>query len=369
MIQYEQGYLGVNPRLLITLSGSVVPKAMFWSLPCAGIAIGLWYYWGGDDAKNAQAYCQVWVGYHFILGFMIVFRMVQALRRFWEAATLTNELRADWIDAVQGLFAFCSPDPEKAKEVEEFQHYIIRLISMLHRAALERLNLNEDEEFHVIEHSGIDPEALKWLGAHPDRCEIIEQWIIRLIVKKTRSGLLSAPPPILNRCYGEISQGMLKLHSVMKISTIPIPFPYVQMSCFLLLLNWMLTPIIASLIMENERWTGILAFISVFCLWAIFYIAQEIEVPFGDHKNNLPCYDMQRDLNRILKLLLRTEVQTPPTYDFSENEKKIMFKKEKTARKTERQIMQRLSIEQDETVSSARASNAGMEGQKEAWGP
>lgn len=367
MIQYEQGYLGINPRMLLTLTGSVVPKALFWSIPCAGIAIGLWFYWGGDDASNAQAYSQVWVGYHFILGFMIVFRMVQALRRFWEAATLTNELRSDWIDAVSGLFAFLSTEPERAKEAEEFQHYFIRLISMLHRAALERLNLNDDEEFHVIEHSGIDPEALTWLGKHPDRCEIIEQWIIRLMVKKTRNGLLSAPPPILNRSFGEVSQGMLKLHSVMKISTIPIPFPYVQMSCFLLLLNWMLTPIIASLIMENWRWTGILAFISVFCLWAIFYIAQEIEVPFGDHKNNLPCYEMQKDLNRILKLLLRPETQNPPVYDFSDNEKKIGVFQQQTSRKTERQIMARISQTDDDDAKSIRADGMPGEPSKEAW--
>lgn len=363
MIQYEQGYLGVSPMMLVRLSGSVGPKAMFWSLPCAGIAIGLWHYWKGEDEKQSSAYAQVWAGYTFILGFMIVFRMSQAYARFWEAATLTNELRADWIDAVQSAFAYCSTDPEKKREVEEFQQFLIRLISMLHRASLERLNANENEEFPVIEHSGIDPEALKFLGDHPDRCEIIEQWIIRLLVKRVRSGVLTAAPPILGRVFGEVSEGMLKLHSVMKISTIPIPFCYIQMSTFLLLMNWSLTPIISALIMHTYRWAGILAFISNFCLWAIYYIAQEIEVPFGDHKNNLPCMEMQKDLNRVLKLLMLDTVQNPPDYDFGPQERMIMIKRAKTARVTERQIMARTSLEEDKRMSSVVPAGS----KKDAW--
>jgi len=340
MIEYDAGYLGVSPCLLVKFSGSVVPKALCWAIPSALCAIGLFFYWGGDDTKESRSVSNTWVGYSFILGFLIVYRMQQAYVRFWEGATLTNELRAEWIDACQSLFAYCTDKPDKKADVDKFQHMLVRLLSMLHRAALERLNLNDVETFAIVDNKGFDPAKLEFLSENPDRVEIVFQWILRLIVKNMRLGVIDVPPPILSRSFAEVSAGLIKLQNVMKITQIPVPFPYVQMTIFLLMFHCYLTPIIASLIMHNWRWAGCLAFMSVFCLWAIYYIAQEIECPFGCHKNNLPVYEMQNDMNRVLSMLLHDYIQTPPEFDFSQKDRKIVCKRQRTGRVTERQLIE-----------------------------
>lgn len=365
MIHYEAGWLGVSPRLLLQLSGSVAPKGLFWAIPAAGIAFGLFHYWdlgeGGEeeslgdlgtnttgDASEApkgdgrSTVIKVWTGYSFVLGFLIVFRMQQAYTRFWEAATLTNELRAEWIDAVQSCVAFCTEKPELAQEVEKYQHYIIRLVSMLHRAALERLSpKGDEEEFLLFDLKNID--KISYLSEVTDRCECIFQWIMKSIVKANKAGIIEIPPPILGRTFAEMSTGMAKLHNVMKIGSIPIPFPYVQMSSFLLLFHWFLTPIVGSLIMPTARWAACLSFMSIFCLWSIYYISQEIEQPFGAHKNSLPCAEMQLDCNRILSLLVCKKVQEPPPYHFKEKDRNCTIMKGKTAEASERKVLGSIS--------------------------
>lgn len=340
MIHYDAGYLGVNPRLLLRLSGSVVPKALFWSVPAGGAAFGLFKYWesrGATDPNSQGTVSEVWAGYSFVLGFMIVFRMQQAYTRFWEAATLTNELRAEWIDAAQSLIAFSTDKEDKKDDVEKFQHYMVRLISLAHRAALERLNMDMNEEYPVINTKNI-PNLGEMMDQVPDRCELVYQWVMRLTVKAMRTGVIDIPPPILGRSFQELSAGMVKLHNIMKICTIPMPFVYVQMNSMLLLLHSTMTPIISSLIMYNERWAGTLAFISCFCLWAIFYIAQEIEQPFGTHKNNLPCNEMQADINRILKMIMQPDCQSPPDYQFSDSQRVLTNLMGKTGALTEREL-------------------------------
>lgn len=340
MIHYQAGWLGVNPHLLMKLTGSVAPKGLFWAIPASGMAFGLFHVWKmeifGPQEEGSNTVVNTYSGYSFILGFLIIFRMEQAYTRFWEACTLANELRAEWIDAVQSCIAFCTEKPELQEEVEKFQHYLIRLVSMLHRAALERLALSSHDEFPCFDLSGLS--KIKYLSESPDRCECIFQWIMKTIVRASKNGVIEIPPPILGRAFEEMSTGMAKLHNVMKIGTIPIPFPYVQMSSFLLLMHWALTPIIASLVMPKDRWAACLAFMSVFCLWSIYYISQEIEQPFGDHQNALPCQDMQYDCNRILSLLITQKVQEPPAYEFQDRDRQILIVKQKTAVMTERKL-------------------------------
>lgn len=369
MIEYRGGLVGLGIRDLFRVSGSVVPKALFWAIPSAGIAAGLWYYWEGKDSRSSGPVSRVFNGYSSILGFMIIFRLSQAYNRFWEAATLTNELRSEWLDAAQTTISFCSPAKEKADEVEKFQHLLVRLLSMLHRAALERLNMNEDEEFPVIDTSAIG--QLDFLGEQSDRCEIIYSWIMKLIINKNKEGVISIPPPILGRSFKEVGGGMAKLHNVMKITTIPIPFPYVQMSSFLLLFHWFITPIIAALIQKNARWAATLAFMSVFCLWAIYYMAAEIEQPFGRHKNNLPCMDMQTELNRMLIMVLSHEAQEPPDFDITMQQKtgseftdKVSVVRQKTGHKSEKQIAKNKTADFRGEASITAGTNSGP---PQAW--
>ena len=118
-------------QVLCKLRGSVVPKAMIWSVPCslllrgrrgfgfAGVSLRrirlrprrrntrlsrlqpgvclvsslprtvfihiLWRDAMKEYFENASGLDSIWSGYTFILGFLIVFRSNQAYSRFWES--------------------------------------------------------------------------------------------------------------------------------------------------------------------------------------------------------------------------------------------------------------------------------------------
>merc|ERR1719414_1468048 len=74
-----------------------------------------------------------------ILGFLLVFRTGQAYTRFWEGASLIVQIRGEWYQAVSSLFAFCSRDPDMEHQVRNFQDLIVRLMSLLYAASLQRV--------------------------------------------------------------------------------------------------------------------------------------------------------------------------------------------------------------------------------------
>lgn len=314
MISYHVGYLGVSPSLLFSLTGSAIPRALLWSVPCGLAGIGLFLFWQHVDREATASVAQCWSGYTFVLGFMICLRMQHAYQRFWEAATLTHECRAEWLHAVGCVIAFSSDDAAVAEEVKHFHHLLARLASMLHEAALERLCLaHEPMDLGGLEH--LESSAVEYLNERQHcRGEIVCQWILRLIYDAMKRKLVDAPPPIFGPVIKEIVQGMVKLNNVEKIVQLPVPFPYVQMTVVLLLFHWMITPIIAALIMPNWRWAGGVAFSSVFFLWSIYFISMEVEMPFGHHSNGLPSDRMHSQLNECLKTLLHQQTQTPPGF-------------------------------------------------------
>jgi putative membrane protein len=107
--------------------------------------------------------------------------------------------------------------------------------------------------------------------------------------------VIPVAPPILTRVFQEISRGLVNLNNVKKIRDFPFPFPYAQMITMMLMMHWVITPVASCLIVDNIVWAAVLTFITVFAFWAINYIAEEIEMPFGDDANDLPIADMMRD--------------------------------------------------------------------------
>ena len=75
-------------------------------------------------------------------GGYVVFRTQQAYNRYWEGASLLRLTRSNWFDAAGSLVAFCSPTPEKRKDVEAFQHLLVCITSRPPKAV--------DREFIVL---------------------------------------------------------------------------------------------------------------------------------------------------------------------------------------------------------------------------
>jgi len=303
--------------VLFMKRGSVIPKALVWSLPCATITVLLHIFWvtqKGDNNAEMEGINTIWSGYTFVLGFLIVFRSNQAYSRFWESVTLFHQITGEWTSAVSNLLSFCSPNIEKQKEVEDFRQYLIRLLSLLHCNALQTICDLADDTLEVLNLGGIDAASLLHLRTSPDRCEIVLLWIERLIIEADRKKTLEVSPPILSRAFQELSRGMVSVTDVRKIRKVPFPFPYSQYLSYMLILHWILTPLVASQTVLKPWWAGIIVFVVSTSYWTLFYIAQEIDQPFGEDANDLPVREMQREFNAKLEFFVQPLSWTVPQF-------------------------------------------------------
>jgi len=218
------------------------------------------------------------------------------------------------VHATSSLIAFCSQKEHKRHDVEQFQHLLVRLMSMLYCAALQQVAVVEDQHFDIIDNTGIDDESLLFLARSVDRCEIILQWIQRAIVDANHSLTVDIPPPILSRTFQELSRGIVNLNNARKIKEIPFPFPYAQVSTAMLLVHLVMTPIFASQFLKSTTFAVLITLVTTASFWALNYIAQELEQPFGEDKNDLPMAEMQNEMNRSLSILLQPLAQQPPRF-------------------------------------------------------
>jgi len=328
MIYYDTSGWGV--ALIFQITGSVFPRAVAWSVPSAALAVVLNIFCKGALAMDNVVV--MWSGYTAVLGFLMVFRNNQAYHRFWEGAALTQQVRGEWLNAVSSLMAFCNDDDERRSDVVRFSHFLIRLMSMLHCAALQQIACVEDNRFEIINPEGISSESLKYLSEHdPEvRCEIVLLWIQRLIVVSHADETLKVPPPILTRAFQELSRGIVTLHDAQRIKEVPFPFPYSQLITLMLLVHWLATPILSSQVVGGPLWAGAVTFCIVSAFWALLYIALDIEQPFGEDDNKLPVAEMQRSMNESLSLFLEDELRSPPTFSYSKRRATIRFEKSST---------------------------------------
>lgn len=272
---------------------------------------------GEDSVTRDNA---VWSGFTFLVGFLIVFRTSQSYSRFWDGCTSTHHMRAEWFDGCSSLVAFCRHSKVDKELVGAFQNTLVRLFSMLHASALGEIEDSCNDEFESVEAfkfelidvEGIDEESLKAVKDSHAKVELIFQWIQQLIVENISTGVLSIPPPILSRSFQEIANGMVAFHDAMKISYIPFPFPYAQTCDFLLLLHWFIGPFVVSQWVTEWWWGFVFSFTQIFILWALNFIAVELENPFGMDANDIDGREMQLEMNEHLLLLMRPSTRRTP---------------------------------------------------------
>lgn len=311
--------------MVCRVEGSVFPKALIFAMSNAILAavlhVAVQYFEdffekdadGGNVFTNQMEGAPIlWGGYTAVLGFLVVFRNNQAYARFWEGATLVNQIRGEWFNATSALMAFCNRDPKYEKQVDDFQQLLVRLMSVLYCSALQQICELDENDLEVLDLGGIDDEALRFLEDVPDRVQIIVQWVQRLIMYAYEAGTLKADAPILSRTFQELSRGMVNLNNVRKIKDIPFPYPYQQMVILMLFVHYAVTPVLAALFVGSAWWAAAICFFVTGGFWSVIYIAAEIDQPFGDDPNDLPLIDMQQAFNSSLKALLESGAQVVP---------------------------------------------------------
>lgn len=267
--------------------------------------------------------------YLFILGFLLVFRTNKAYTRWWEGGMLLQGVRGEWFNAYSNLLAFTTRDAARQEQVDTFQHKLLRLVSLLFCAGLQQVATMENKCFEIIELHGMDRDSLTFLQeTGVDRCEVIMQWVQRLIIDAMDDRLLDVPPPILSRCFHELSLGIVSLTNAKKIIQFPFPFPYAQMLTIMLIMQWVGTPLVIGAMCQHPISACVLTFTIVLCFWGINYIACEIESPFGDDGNDLPLKELQHEFNASLLNLLKEPAKRAPEFTqvFSEGCSNVQIK-------------------------------------------
>eukprot|EP00928_Gymnodinium_smaydae_P056757 TRINITY_DN40084_c0_g1_i1.p1 TRINITY_DN40084_c0_g1~~TRINITY_DN40084_c0_g1_i1.p1 ORF type:complete len:484 (+),score=45.74 TRINITY_DN40084_c0_g1_i1:97-1548(+) len=308
-------------RTFRVTQGSVLPKAarvaFLASLLSASMSVATDYF-GIAILPNRNVHLgELWTSFASVTGFLLVFRTNQAYNRYWEGITLVHQIRGEWFHAVSSIITFCNPDPDKAREVSEFQHKLVRLASVLFCCALQQVCDLEDDALEVMNTSDLDPDGLNYLFTFcNDRCEILLHWIQRHILDASRSEVLDVAAPILTRPFQELSRGMVSLIDVRKLKEFPFPFPFDQLILLLLCLQWVATALLASASTDTPWAAAGATFVITLAYWSLCYIATEIEQPFGDDYNDINLEQLQIDFNSSLQLLLNPRTTTPPAFTF-----------------------------------------------------
>jgi len=281
-------------------------------MPMTILAIVLEQYW---DAEEWTAnLLSIWSSYSFILSFLVVFRNNQAYSRFWEGASLMNEMRGEWLNVCTSLVAFCSSEKDKEAEVQSFQELLVRLMSLLHCSALQAVCKLADKRLELIDVYGVDVNSLRHLRDSVNRSDVLCLWLTRLILENSEKKVLVAPAPILSRSFQDLGRGRVRMSELVKIKDIPFPFPYQQLIITMLAVHSVITAMITSQYIHPWYWAGLITFIAMSGFWALFYICAEIDHPFGDDPNDLPLGELQKDWNARLLELLQDMSQRPPEY-------------------------------------------------------
>mmetsp|Transcript_127630 Transcript_127630/g.330848 ORF Transcript_127630/g.330848 Transcript_127630/m.330848 type:complete len:381 (+) Transcript_127630:1293-2435(+) len=197
-----------------------------------------------------------------------------------------------------------------------FQHRLVRLISLLYGAALSEVSEMQSNAFEFIDIDDFEHESLEFLEASSHKCEIVLQWVQRLIVEAHDTNILKVAPPILTRVYNQLGNGIVILNNAEKLNDFPMPFPLAQIIIFMLLLHWGITALVVATSMSHPVWVFLTSFAAVFGFWGVHYIGLELEQPFGDDPNDVPLCELQRVLNTSLRELMHVRARTPPKFKF-----------------------------------------------------
>lgn len=249
-----------------------------------------------------------------VLGFLLVFRTSQAYARYWDGGCLPfSKLSIEWFDACAQIVAFAETSGAPEEQKFGFQSTMVTLFSLLHSCALQSISEDQDKKVEVLELRGIDHSRLVFLREQDvsARPEIAAQWVQTSLLDAITKGIVKTPPPIVSRVFQELNSGLVHLTEMATVSENPFPVPYGQVVKALLVFYSCVTPFYAVALTNARGWAGCMTFIAVFIMWTIFCIARNIELPFGDDKDDLDVESQQRHMNARLNMLLDPMARKP----------------------------------------------------------
>jgi len=315
-------------NLCIVIQERHVWQACFFAFPAALVAFGLKWYenehgrpWLEDKVLHQSVYEAI----TFFVSFIVIFRMHASYDRFFEGCENSYAINGDLFDTCSLLISFCRLSTAEAHVVNEFQHKLVRLLSLLNALIYAELrtgnmkqnSLDEALDFEVLDADGLDDSTLHTLNTCKNKVEVVFYWVQSLIIENSGNGVLEVPPPILSRVLVEVGAAMVKFHAVQNVAIVLFPFPLASTTELLLILQSCVTPVVIVDWTEYTINAAIFGFVLVFVLWFLTGVAAELENPFDGGTHALNAYTMQRVHNSRLVSLMQPGMKRLPV--LSEN--------------------------------------------------
>jgi len=260
----------------------------------------------------------VYKGVVFIVSFVVVFRNSYSIGRYMEASEFVYSFTGNWFDVSSSLVAFCRCAKAEPAVVKDFQHILIRLVSMLNAVCLTELEetaastVPKNFKYELIDPQGIDATTRSFLRESKCKVETTFQMLQVLLVEAEKSGVLAVPPPILSRSFQEMGNGMLQFHKAMKLARMPLPFHYHLVSRVVLTIYTLYTPFAYAFWGQGPFTVFAFVFVMVFIIWFMQGMSSVMEHPFGCDLGIIDMHHVHYILNsRLLALLQQTEQSVP----------------------------------------------------------
>lgn len=311
---------------VIFLHRSVMLRALCMSLPSGFLGLGLAFVdTEGYTSlhENPTVSSMLWSSYCFILGFLIVLRNQSATTRFWHGADHFIMAQTSWLSVTSNLIAFCDRNPEQEQRVIKFRQMLVKMMSMLMNESLKEAMVHgKDANLSDLGGGGFDERSLRYLDSCTHRPTVLYQWVQHVIRDAKDENVITLGQPVLSRVYQELSAGFLAMTQAQQLREVPYPFPYMQLMTILLFTQAIITPSLAGLFYRPSA-AFVISTGMMFVVWALHFIAIEIDQPFGSHANNLPAEKYSEEFNQRLKLLVAPELQELPTFTPQEKSLRI----------------------------------------------
>mmetsp|Transcript_24608 Transcript_24608/g.56792 ORF Transcript_24608/g.56792 Transcript_24608/m.56792 type:complete len:440 (+) Transcript_24608:76-1395(+) len=304
---------------LVHMKGSVLPKAIACAMPSAFLAWVCVHYrntglfeevFGRTILSNNAAY----TGFMTAMSFLFVFRTSQAYSRFWEGMTLGQNIFAQLLNFSSCAIAFTRFSEASVQQTMNFQHRLVRLISLLHAQTASQLRGIDGSRYEILDLAAFVKEDLEEVWSNEQPVVVVTQWILELIVEGMEKKIMAAPPPVCSRVFQEFSNGIVCYHDAKKLDKISFPFPYTQLSGVCLIAHCMIFPLIMSEWVLWKSTAFILTLLQVTVMWTLYLVATDIEHPFhpGDVQAEYGTTELQRELNGALAALVSKKMRNIP---------------------------------------------------------
>mmetsp|Transcript_312 Transcript_312/g.864 ORF Transcript_312/g.864 Transcript_312/m.864 type:complete len:542 (-) Transcript_312:179-1804(-) len=255
---------------------------------------------------------EAYTSFTFLLGFMVAFRTNQAYQRHWEGVTLLQNMMGNWHDAASSLVAFCRYSSANPREIMEFQHVLVRLLSLMNALVFCELSghdgdaLREDHlQYKLLDIAGLDHQTLRGIVESDCRPELAFQKVQALIVNAVKKGVLTIPPPLLTRSFQEMSNAMLNFHEASKLAAVPFPGTYSAATHILTAVHIFMTPICVVFWSRTVTWCAIFSFVLIFIMCSLLTLAEGLDNPFDPATSELDLLGAQILFNNRLACLMR----------------------------------------------------------------